>query len=450
MEILEDFYHVYEIVRKRDLLRSSLVATLSGVDATSDDHARKLDLALQQKSRQIESQQSLLSDLQAQLSAKESEVRDLSSRLQTSVQQSTQLHAQLTATHTLLQEKELEIVKLRTEIRAMESADKIEIVEQLNKSPPTVASLDLHSLIPRKVVLSQKLSKALVPPNFVTVTAGSEGPQIVAVGTRKLHCFSATSGGVLCESEVTSSSSSASLMAASISPENDVVLVGTSEAQLSLVDLNGKLLKDLKGHSGKIKGCGFLGSKSKAFSVATDRTVKLWDLHRASPLRSVPVTSQLVGGVATRDGTMMVTCHLNGKLIVWSQTDKICEVDAHTDACLGLALSPDGRFITSVGKDDTVAVVDIHMAQSGPIHTLTGFKALSVDTAPSVSMDSRIVSVCTGAGMQSWDLLLGTSLGLAHTDATALAWVNGTPSENGPTQQIVTVHPDGVIKWWSP
>ena len=451
LEAIEELFSVYEVLRKRDEKYSLTTASSTPVvDASSDDQVRRLDAALQQKSKQIESQQALLSDLQAQLSAKEHEVRDVTARLQTSVHQSSQLQAQLTSTHALLQEKELEIIRLRNEIRAMESADKIEVIEQLNRAAPVVATQDLQSLIPRRVVLSQSLAKAQVPPNFVVATHGTGGPQIVAVGTRKLHCFSAGSGGMLFEAEVASSASSASLMTACIAPENDLVLVGTSESQLSLLDMNGRLLKDLKGHSGKVKGCGFLGSKTKAFSVATDRTLKLWDLTRASPIRSVPVTSQLVGGVATLDGTMMVTCHLNGKLTVWSQTDKICEVDAHTDACLGLALSPDGRFITSVGKDDTVAIVDIHMAQSGPIHTLSGFKALLVDTAPTVSMDSRLISVCTSGGIQSWDLLVGTNLGCVHTDATALTWVSGNPTEAGPTQQIVTVHPNSVIKWWSP
>ena len=472
VETLAEVMDVYDVLRRRDIARRQprpsaplSVSQSSGSESMSsstrdrlvslEDQVRKLDSGVQQKSKQIESQQALLSDLQSQLSAKETEVRDLTARLATSIAQGTQLQAQLAATHELLQEKEMETIRLRNEIKAIESADKMEFVEELNS--PTVpdmgvADARLAASLPRRVHMTHQLSKSVVPPNFVATTRSTSGPQIVAVGTRRLHIFNAISGNVVCECDVGGVSASASLMTGSISPDNDFMLVGTSESQLSLIDIGagGRVVKDLKGHSGKIKGCGFLGSKSKGFSVSTDRTIKLWDLTRASPIRSVPVTSQLTGAISTMDGTMFVTCHLNGKIIVWSLTDKICEVEAHTDACLGVTISPDGRFIASVGKDDTCAVIDIHMAQSGPIHKLRGFKAGSIDSAPSVSVDSKIISVCGSSAIHSWDLHLGTVLGSVATDATCLSWARANNSADSYGQQVITAHENSVIKWWSP
>ena len=142
--------------------------------------------------------------------------------------------------------------------------------------------------------------------------------------------------------------------------------------------------------------------------------------------------------------------HLNGKVIVWSQHEKICEVEAHTDACLGVSLSPDGRFITSVGRDDVCSIIDIHMAQSGPIHKLKGFKALSIDAPPSVSMDSKFVSVCASGGIYSWDMFLGTPIGSVATDATCLTWVSShSVSDCGYSQQLISTHENGTVKWWS-
>ena len=415
-----------------------------------------INVALEQKNKQIESQQALLNDLQAQLSAKERENRDLSSRLATSIAQALQLGTQLESTHKKLELKELQVISLENEIKGMQNADKIEIVEKslahTQKNSPSVSPTPgLAAMTPRRVSFSSQLGKGSLAPTVITASKGGPGPQIVAVGTRKLHCLNASSGGVVSEIDaVSSASSSACILSACISLENDSVLIGTSESQLSLLDLNGRLLKDLKGHSGKIKGCGFLANKSKAFSVSTDRTLKLWDLNRACPVRSVPVTSQLVGAVATQDGTMIVTCHLNGKLIVWSQTDKICEIDAHADACLGVCLSPDGRFISSLGKDDVCSVIDIHMAQSGPIHMLRGFKGLPIDAPPAISVDSKIVSLCANSGIHSWDLLLGSPLGSVPTDALALAWAPGCIGSESISQQVVTAHENGVVKWWYP
>ena len=446
--VIEEVVFIYEQVRQRDLNRKS------GLEQGEQSAGKSADLTtIQQKNKQIESQQSLLNDLQSQLSAKETEARDLTTRLATSIAQADQLQEQLGITHKQLQEKEIEVIALRNQIKGMENADKIEILENLNKHPSPVISLTpgLSAMLPKRVSFSNQLGAASAPPTVITSSKGGLGPQIVAVATRKLHCFNAQSGGTICEIDVLSSASSgACILSACIAFENDSILIGTSESQLSLVDFNGRLLKDLKGHSGKIKGCGFLSNKSKAFSVSTDRTLKLWDLTRASPIRSVPVTSQLVGGVSTQDGTLLVTCHLNGKLIVWSQTDKICEIDAHADACLGVSISPDGRFITSVGKDDVCAVVDIHMAQSGPVHMLRGFKGLPTDAPPAVSMDSKIVSLCCDSGIHSWDLLLGSSLGSVQTDAVALTWAPGCIGGAGISQQVVTSHQNGAVKWWCP
>ena len=449
-EALADVMLAYETLRKRGLKNGEANCYQELESASSHNDL----LTLAQKNKQIESQQALLNDLQFQLSSKEVQVRDLSTRLATSMAQSSQIQAQLESTHKQLEQKELEVISLKNEIKGMENADKIEILESINKHPPIVISPTpgLSSMVPKQVSLSHKIGKTpSLPPTVITASRGGLGPQLVAVGSRKLHCFNANSGGTVCEIDVISSTyPSACILSLAVAFENDSVLLGTSESQLSLVDLNGRLLKDLKGHSGKVKGCGFLANKSKAFSVSTDRTLKLWDLTRASPIRSVPVTSQLVGGVATLDGTMLVTCHLNGKLIVWSQTERICEIDAHADACLGLALSPDGRFITSVGKDDVCAVVDIHMAQSGPIHMLRGFRGLPTDGPPAVSLDSKIVSVCAHSGIHSWDLLLGSPLGDVPTDAAYLTWAPGCIGGQGVSEQVVTAHESGVIKWWSP
>ena len=440
MRDLSDLYESYERLR----VRSEKPGPSPSADSASS-------LALRQKTKQIESQQALLHDLQTQLSAKEVEVRDLSGRLTTSMAQASQLHLQLTSTHRLLEEQQLENVSLRAQIRDLESAGHMEIVDEVDR---TGTSGQLHPslslVLPRKMAKSIRLSKHVVPANLIVGSGGSAGAQTVLVGPRRVHLLNALASSVLAEWDLAGGSSSATVMAGAVSPENDFVLIGSSESQLSMLEVgSGKLVKDLKGHGGKVRGCGFLNTKNKAFSVATDRTIKLWDVSRASPIRSVPVTSQISAGASTPDGTMIITSHQNGRIILWSLNERICEIPAHTDSALGLAVSPDGRFIVSIGKDDSLVVVDIHMAQAGPVHRIEGFNAL--ENSPSVSPDSRIVSVCSKGGIQSWDLLLGTLIGSVTTDALCLAWTAASPNAtNGVNQQVITAHPDGVVKWWTP
>jgi WD40 repeat protein len=146
---------------------------------------------------------------------------------------------------------------------------------------------------------------------------------------------------------------------------------------------------------------------------------------------------------------MIATGHLNGKVTLWSQTDKICEVSAHSESCMGLALSPDGRFVTSIGKDGSLAIIDVHMPQTGPVHVLTGFKALSTETSPAVSPDSRIVAVCGSESIVAWEILSGSSIAPIQSKALGVCWAHGQSATSNSNHQLLSVHEDGVVKWWA-
>ena len=417
VESISELLSVYEKLR---------VAKSPPVEILSSDE--KLLSACRQKGKQIEAQQALLTDLQAQLSSKESELRDMTSRWILAAEQAKQLAIQLENTNQILEQKSGEIIKLQEEIRGIETWDDSKNIE----------ACPVHKKINFKISKSLQLESSM-DPNVIVATGGT-----VVVGSRKVFCVKS---GAL-----TGTYQLPSLSVMSMDLISDNCLVGTGEGQLCLLELtSGRWLRDLKGHgTTKVKGCGFLGGNTKAFSVATDRTIKVWDLNRGSPIRSVPVVSQIVGGAATIDGTIVATCHQNGGICIWSMSEKICQLDnVHSDSSLGLAISRDGRFLVSLGKDNTLAIIDIHMAQAGPVHRVKGFTALTTDNAPSVSPDSRLVSVCSDIGIQSWDILLASQFEPVHTDALAMTWAS-VETGNDHSQQIISAHPKGIVKWWTP
>lgn len=433
----------YEILRVRDLeARRAVKKPVECTGEVSAEHVAKLESALRQKSRQIESQQALLSDLQSQLSLKESEVVDLATRLSMSVAEQAQLQLQLQSTHNLLEAKQLEIVRLTEDIRALRIDDDfidpiVRSVESISiQHPPRI-----NKHLPKTVAQKIKLESTGCEPTVI-VAAGPLGR--VLAGTRKVNVVNKVGSSTY---SIPGQSDSCSIMSLGVTDES--FLAGTSEGGVFLMDYGGRVMKDLKGHGGKVKGCGFLSNK-KAFSVATDRTIKMWDLHRGSAIRSVPVSSQITSGASTFDGSIIVSGHQNGNLLIWSQCEKLCEIQqVHSDTCLGIAVSADGRFLVSIGKDNSIAIIDIHMASAGPVHNITGIIFNGTETQPAISPDSKIVSACTKTGIQSWDILLGKHISSVPSDAIALAW-SACTDQTDIVQQVITTHADGIVKWWNP
>ena len=444
----EYYKNQYLLTQLRDELRPSRSSPTSSKSEPDDERARRMEIALEQKSKQIDSQQALLTDLQAQLSVKENEVKELNAKVSLVTAQSAQLQLQLNSTHKLLEEKLTEIIRLNDELRAAENVNKMELVEKIDRSEEasTVADCSDSSLVqnvPKRVARSVKIQDVDTCLNFV-----SANNSIVLVGSRRLHGLDLSSGDVKFEIDIPGSSGSSAVLCGAVSPDGDLGIMGTSESQLTVFDVGTKKIsKDLKGHNGKIKACGFLGNRAKAFSVATDRTIKLWDLNRGGPIRSVPVVSQLVHGVSSTDGALIVTGHLNGKISLWTQSDKICELNAHTDSSLGVAISPDSRYVSSLGKDGSLCVFDVNMAHAGPLHTIRGLSQPTTESAPSFSPDSRMVAACTGPAVQIWDCISGKAVSQIQSDAHGVCWMYDKFTSRS---TLITCHAPGVIKWWTP
>jgi len=116
---------------------------------------------------------------------------------------------------------------------------------------------------------------------------------------------------------------------------------------------------------------------------------------------------------------------------------------------MGVSMSPDGRCITSIGRDGTVAIIDVHMAQAGPVHVLSGFRPLSTETTPCVSPDSRMVAICGAEFVTAWEIITGTRIDQLPIKAVDLCWANGPSATSIFNYQLISAHENGVVKWWS-
>jgi WD40 repeat protein len=137
--------------------------------------------------------------------------------------------------------------------------------------------------------------------------------------------------------------------------------------------------------------------------------VKLWDMTTGQEIRQLagltaedscrpafsPDSASLASG-GTSDGTVKLWDVTSGQLL---RTFK-----GHKDSVLGVAFSPDGKWLASAGYDGTVKVWDIATAQ--PLHTLTGHRRAVFNVAFSPD-GRRLASAGMDRTVRLWDLTTG-------------------------------------------
>lgn len=96
----------------------------------------------------------------------------------------------------------------------------------------------------------------------------------------------------------------------------------------------------LVGHHNYVYSLAFSPKGNMLVSGSFDEAVFLWDLRRASVMRTLPAHSDPVGGVDfLRDGTMVCSCAGDGLIRIW---------DALTGQCLKTLVHEDRKPVTSV------------------------------------------------------------------------------------------------------
>ncbi|CDJ58338.1 WD-repeat protein, putative [Eimeria maxima] len=218
-----------------------------------------------------------------------------------------------------------------------------------------------------------------------------------------------------------------------------VALVGCMDATLYVAQLpRGKVVETLKAHAGSILACGFMQPQgdtttmaaastapaSAAWSVANDRSVRLWDLHRSACSRTAVLLSRPTAAAAAESGLLLVG-HRNGTLGVFSPSSPcsgkskgsngfwVPDIVSHTmhnsEAIVGLAISNDRHTVCTLGEDKTVQLWDLRMLlqhrreqQVVLAHPL--LRRNTVVASPCFSPCGRMLAAATGNYLLVWNM----------------------------------------------
>ncbi|CAL1547373.1 unnamed protein product [Lymnaea stagnalis] len=159
--------------------------------------------------------------------------------------------------------------------------------------------------------------------------------------------------------------------------QDDTMVVGASNDFASRIwTVNDQRLRHtLTGHSGKVMSAKFL-SEGKVISGSHDRTLKVWDLHSKSCVKTIFAGSSC-NDLVTLYGSSIISGHFDKRIRFWdirSQTDTSINEIILQGRLTSLCLAPDKTQLLCCARDDCLKIIDLRMNQVSCTLTADGFK----------------------------------------------------------------------------
>ncbi|KAG7225930.1 hypothetical protein INR49_018531, partial [Caranx melampygus] len=183
----------------------------------------------------------------------------------------------------------------------------------------------------------------------------------------------------------------------------------------------------LTGHSRKVTAARFSTSPHQVVTGSADRTVRLWDLHRAACVQVVEVASYCSDLVCSENS--IISGHFDSKIRVWDTRAVSCVQELPAQGKVtSLDLSTDHRQLLSCCRDDCLQLVDLRRWSNGRMcFRAEGFKCGSDSTKAVVSPDSCFLAAGSADGtVYIWNVSTGnleTQLPDKHSSSvTAVSW----------------------------
>ncbi len=177
----------------------------------------------------------------------------------------------------------------------------------------------------------------------------------------------------------------------------------------------------LGSHAGACVSAAFSPDSARLATTGTDGRLRIWDTRRGGEVESFVLAR---GEVPTR-----VAWSADGRHVAITDPSaalRMFDLDARTSWPLvghegevdGIAFTPDGTRLVSIGRDSTVRLWDA--ATRAPLRVLYGHSALVEDMAFSTD-GARLVTCSEDATVRVWDLASGESRALRGHTSTVQA-----------------------------
>ncbi|MBR8834406.1 MAG: AAA-like domain-containing protein [Stigonema ocellatum SAG 48.90 = DSM 106950] len=224
---------------------------------------------------------------------------------------------------------------------------------------------------------------------------------------------------------------------ASFSPDGQRIVTASSDKTARVWDISGKLLAQLNGHTGEVWSASFSPDGQRIVTTSENYTPQVWDI-------SGKLLAQLKGNSASfsPDGQRIVTVSYATPL-VWDISGKLlAQLIGHTGVVRSASFSPDGQRIVTASFDKTALVWDISGKLLAQLKGHTG----EVTSASFSRSGGRIVTASTDKTARVWEVWDISGKQLAQLKGHTGVVRSASFSPDG--QRIVTASFDKTARVW--
>ncbi|XP_070827402.1 protein Atg16l2 isoform X2 [Chaetodon trifascialis] len=203
----------------------------------------------------------------------------------------------------------------------------------------------------------------------------------------------------------------------------------------------------LTGHSRKVTAARFSSCPHQVVTGSADRTIRLWDLHRAACVQVAEVASYCSDLVCPEN--CIISGHFDCKIRVWDTRTVGCVQELPAQGKVtSLDVSSDHRQLLSCCRDDCLQLVDLRRRSNERVcFRADGFKCGSDSTKAVISPDGSFLAAGSADGaVYIWNASTGsleTRLADKHSSSiSAVSW-----SFSG--EYVVSVDKSRLAVLWS-
>ncbi|KAM4614090.1 WD repeat-containing protein 88 [Discoglossus pictus] len=205
--------------------------------------------------------------------------------------------------------------------------------------------------------------------------------------------------------------------------------------------------KVFRGHTDAVTSCHFCFEDTKILSCSHDRTAKLWDVSKSSPLHVFgdEHTAPISECSLTADNTRMVTSSYDKTVKVWDmETGKVIwsvDLEGLVTSC---DISKDGKHVVcSLDVQNSLSIMD--SATASRVARLKDHHASTITRCCFDPESQRVCSVSSDCSIKLWDMVAKSTtikINQAHTNLIS----DCTFSQNG--RLLCTASWDKCLKMW--
>jgi WD40 repeat protein len=197
-------------------------------------------------------------------------------------------------------------------------------------------------------------------------------------------------------------------------------------------------------HGGPVRSVAYSPDGTTLASAGDDRTVRLWDVASARPIRELHGHKSSVNGVVfSPDGKTLASASRDKTVRLWevATSKSIRTLEGHGDTVWSVAFSPDGKTLASTSDDKTVRLWDF--ATRKPIRALEGHenRVWSVVFSPDGKL---LASTSHEKEVRLWEAATGKHLRLLEGHRGAV--LSAAFSPDGKT--LASAGEDRTVRLW--